>query len=199
MIATKEPIRKNKPSIANIRSFLKMSLPFLDNRFHRQALRHLYLNTSFKEVRKGEQLFTPEHPYSKTHILMLTSGLVNGYLYDDTVKQNRAIWVGIKGSIFMGEESILENFNVIACEPSKFMIIDGKGLEEGCKTYPILLVLFLNLLFPCAMKGFDSRTALHVQEKSANRLHFFSNTYPWLTKELEDKISHFAPIPVLIA
>ncbi|RZK99152.1 MAG: hypothetical protein EOO89_31380 [Pedobacter sp.] len=199
MIATPEPIRRNKQSIANIRSFLKMSLPFLNNRAHHQALRYLYLNTSFIQVKKSELLFTPEHPYSKTHILMLTSGLVNGYLSNATAEQNKVIWIGIKGSMFMCEESILENFNVTACEPSKFMIINGQQLEEGCKKYPILLVLFFNLLFPYAMKGFDSRTALHAQEQSANRLYFFSNTYPWLTKELKDKITQFEPIPVLIA
>ncbi|MEH3114800.1 hypothetical protein [Pedobacter terrae] len=169
-----------------IKLFLKMFLPLIDRSKGGEALRCLFRHTTALNIRKGETLFPGNISGTAGQIIVICSGLVNGFLQDNKWG-NTNLWLGQEGSIYIcnGQNSAKpENLNLEAIEDSMIFLIDYEDLEKCYKSQPELAKLFYSNLLPSAMKDVNERNIIFRLPDVACRITRFQQSYPGLYERL---------------
>ncbi|WP_412465765.1 hypothetical protein [Pedobacter sp. KLB.chiD] len=166
--------------------FLKMFLPLIDRNKGRAALRCLFRHTIALNIRKGETLFPKNISGTNGQIIMVCTGLVNGFLQDNECGKIN-IWLGKEGSIYIcqGQNNARqENFNLEAIEDTIVFLVDYEDLEDCYQSYPELAELFYSYLLPHAMNDVSERNIIFRLPDVACRIMRFQKAYPGLYERL---------------
>lgn len=169
-----------------IKFFLKMFLPLINPREGRAALRCLFRHTTAFTLQKGETLFPKNISGTVGQIIVVCSGLVNGFLQDNECERTN-IWLGQKGSIYIcrGQNSSRpEHLNLEAIEEAIVFLIDHEELEACYKSHPELAEIFYTYFLPCAMSDVSERNIIFRLPDVAYRITRFRKVYPGLYERL---------------
>lgn len=169
-----------------IKFFLKMFLPLINQREGRAALRCLFKHTTAFTLQKGQMLFPKNISGTVGQIIVVCSGLINGFLQDDEWEKTN-IWLGQKGSIYIcrGQNSPrTENLNLEAIEEAIIFLIDYEELEACYQSHPELAELFYTYFLPCAMSDASERNIIFRLPDVAYRINRFRKFYPGVYERL---------------
>lgn len=173
-----------------IKFFLKMFLPLIDRIEGREALRCLFRHTKALSIQEGETLFPSNISGTAGQIIVVYSGLLNGFLQDNEWGKTN-IWLGQEGSIYIcqGQNSSRpQNLNLEAVEDAIIFLIDYECLENCYNSHPELAELFYSHLLPHAMNDVSERNIIFRMPDVACRITRFRTFYPGLYERLPKEL-----------
>ena len=170
--------------VINLRDFLQLFSPVIDNHQHAAALRFLYGCTRFQHLAKGTVI--PLSKLAPDQFIIVSEGLINGFTVEALFRQD--IWIGVSGSILISDRFSIQNMLIEALESSRLLILDAKALEAGCVQYPIINRLFSHLLYPKAVSGLEHISHLFRLDNASARKGYLEKTYPGIEKRLSPAV-----------
>lgn len=175
--------------LSEIRCFLKMFHCFFNRRSDKAALRFLYRNTTAFVLSPGEKAFHSESFIGGGNIIIVSSGLVNGFILEGDLKQ-ADIWLGAENSVFIWDKSQSHGvFNVESIEQTLIFSIDLNKMTTACAIYQELHSFLNNYIFARAIQDVNRRNILFRLLEPVSKISRFKKDYPGLFERLPKKLA----------
>jgi len=175
--------------LSEIKCFLKMFHCFFNRNSDRAALRFLYRNTTAFFLPPGEKAFHSESFLAGGNIIIVSSGLVNGFILEGDLKQTD-IWLGTENSVFIWDKSQSPGaFNVESIEQTLIFLMDLNEMTTACAIYPVLHGFLNNYIFARAIQEVNRRNILFRLLEPLSKISRFKKDYPGVFERLPEKLA----------
>lgn len=177
-------------TICQKKIFLTLVRQILGNQY-RHAERFLYLHTKFVQLSMGETAYSEWLMGDGDNIIIVLDGLVSGYLISDS-GQRCDTWIGDYQGVFVYDipGQVSEPVNLEAIKPALVMLISQNELEMGCRSFPVLEMLFTRLIFPNAIRDLNRYILIGKLGSRLARLGYFQKIYPKVWDRVPARIYH---------